>query len=110
MEPAGLVNGEGPAAEVGEAAVEEVEYTIVIVGGGPQGLAVLSALHEWYSFAELGMHRDSDYRFRMGTTKKFKKVRRDSVPWARGSSAVPVAREVGTRVWTQCFGTGTVHR
>ena len=72
MEPGAKANG---VVEQGPAVTPDLEeYTIVIVGGGPQGLAVLSALHEWYSFAELGMHRDSDYRFRMGKTKKFKKV------------------------------------
>eukprot|EP00040_Diaphanoeca_grandis_P003507 m.25086 g.25086 ORF g.25086 m.25086 type:complete len:544 (-) comp14873_c1_seq1:8-1639(-) len=49
-----------------------VDYTIAIVGGGPQSLAVLSALHEWYNFAFIRSH--AEFKLRMGNTPKFKKV------------------------------------
>jgi len=76
----------GAAAEMPNAATDgcggspggaEEVFTIAIVGGGPQGLAVLSALHEWYSYAEL---EDSNYRRISYKTKKFKKVAIPLVP------------------------------
>ena len=72
----------GAAAAAGEGTAEE-ECTIVIVGGGPQGLAVLSALHEWYSYAELD---DSNYRRVCSKTKKFAKVANPPHPPRTGVS------------------------